>query len=179
MLLCACVVCVFLRLLSAQDASSGDQDLSRGVRLRGRLQHSPLSVITAGDFCYTAAPGDKNVSAVGLGWACGDFAGGQSLEGSTQPTASRSPPIASFPGHSTGVSVITLSPTSHSGNPDAPILVATGDTNGSVGVWCMKGRDVVARAVFKVHASAVTSVQFTRDGKYLLSASLDGGVFIL
>ncbi len=59
------------------------------------------------------------------------------------------------------------------------MLLATGAADGGVGVWAIKGKDCIGRAFVTPHSAAVTSLSFTRDSRFLLSAGLDGAVHIM
>lgn len=148
------------RVCCMQPTGGVDQDLTTLARMRGRLHVPTFSSLTSswgsGDFCYSASPLDKCLIAVGVGWGAGDVSGGQRVDGTDKPLGSRPTPITSLPGHSNGVVVVTQSPVAPA-NSDSPTLLATGDTGGSVGIWCVKGRDVLGRAFFKVHAASVTA----------------------
>jgi hypothetical protein len=62
---------------------------------------------------------------------------------------------------------------------DSGALVASGGADGAVAVWATAAGRLIAKKVLHIHAAPVVAVSLSRDGRYAISASLDGTVHTL
>ena len=172
----------------AASAAAVPQDLSSAAALRAQTPPVTCILINAPARCVhevadtttgalITSLASKEVALYDLDWPAGD-GGGAALDLERVHQDEPTEPLGTLPLHAKGVMCAASSPHGDS-FADGVVVLATGAADGSICITVMREGTVTGSSVVRLHSRGVVRVAFSPDGMYVLSAGLDGAVFVV